>query len=79
MGKRNRRGGGGGMKQMGFLDSDRDDFRPSNGKGGPGSSGGGNGSLGSKGKPGLCGKGGERPTFSRHVPKFLQKFECDST
>ena len=72
MGKRNQRGGGGGMKQLGMMNGDRDDFQRG-GKGGKGGGGGGHtgGGSGGGGKK----KGGPAPTFHRQIPKFLQQFQ----
>ena len=74
MGKRNQRGGGGGMKQRGMMNGDRDDFQRG-GKGGKGGGGGGHtgGGSGGGGKGGK--KGGPAPTFHRQIPKFLQQFQ----
>ena len=76
MGRRNGRSGAGGMKQLGAVHGDKDDFRPS-GRG----RGGGGGGRGSGGRSvaDRSGKYMDRQAagnmaYTRQIPKFLKQF-----
>lgn len=77
MGRRNGRSGAGGMKQLGAVHGDKDDFRPSSGRG----RGGGGGGRGSGGRS-IADRSGKymdrqaagNMAYTRQIPKFLKQF-----